>query len=163
MKRALVTVNAIAVGATLAYLGWLLVDALRARQPWAITCYDCKACTARCVLGLDPQGFVSAALAGSGDVYMYATNVRLPVRRALEIDPEMLVTVADRHPTAREAAAELGPDAELVTFKMRARDAARVCFRCGACEKGCGLRLPLLRVIAQLRGDAGNEWAPHAP
>lgn len=163
MRRALVTVNALAVGVTLAYLGWLLGDALRARQPWAITCYDCKACTARCVLGLDPQGFVSAALAGSGDVYMYATNVRLLARRALEIDPEMLVTVADRHPTAREAAAELGPDAEVVAFKMRARDAAQVCFRCGACEKGCPLRLPLLRMITQLRGHNGSEWASHVP
>ncbi|ABC80109.1 hypothetical protein [Anaeromyxobacter dehalogenans] len=163
MRRALVAVNALAVGLTLAYLGWLLGDALRAGQPWAVTCYDCKACTARCVLGLDPQGFVSAALAGSGDVYMYATNVRLRARHALEIDPGMLVTVGDRHPTAREAAAELGPDAEVVTFRMRARDAARACFRCGACEKGCGLRLPLLRVITQLRGDASNEWASHAP
>ncbi|HYG70568.1 MAG TPA: hypothetical protein VD838_23040 [Anaeromyxobacteraceae bacterium] len=163
MRRALVIVNAVAVCATLGYLGWLLTDAIRARQPWVVTCYDCKACTARCVLGLDPQGFVAAALAGSGDVYVYATNVRLSARRALELDPDMLVTVGDYHPTAREAAAELGLDAELVTFKLKARDAARFCFRCGACEKGCVLRLPLLRVITQLRGDAGNEWTSHAP
>jgi len=159
MKRRLVFVNAAAIGIVLGVLAAIGVNALRAREPWTLSCYACKNCTATCPLGIDPQGFVTAALAGRGDVYVYATNIRVSAANALALDPKMIVSAGDRRMTAEEATQRLRlrGDAELMTYRMQARHAAGFCLRCGACEKSCVLKLPLLRAIERLREPATTE------
>jgi heterodisulfide reductase subunit C len=160
MRRSLIILNTFALSTTMVYAGLLIVNGLRARQPWAVTCYNCKACTAKCILGIDPQGFVAAALAGNRDIYVYATNIRLQARQAKAMDPDMVVSVGEHRLRASEAVERLGPEAEVVTYRVRAGDAARLCLDCGACERGCVLGLPLMRMIDQLRKD--QEVHSHA-
>lgn len=135
------------------FLGLLGGHALANRQPWALTCYNCKACTAACVLGIDPQGFVAAQLANDPDLPIYATNIRLSVQKAQALDPDLEITREGRHLTLRQAVAQFGlrPSDEVVTYRMKARHAAALCLECAACEKACVLELPLLRAIRQLK------------
>lgn len=153
MKRALRILNVAAMIILMLFLGTIVVNGLTSRQPWSLVCYKCKACDNSCVLGIDPQGFVDAALAGDPHIYMYATNVRLNLATAVATDPSMLVSIGDHHVTARAALTELHmmPQAEVVTYRVQAQHAAQFCLRCGACEKQCVLGLPLLRMIEKLR------------
>jgi ferredoxin len=137
----------------------IVANALTSRQPWALFCYKCKACNSSCILGIDPQGFVDAALAGDPHVYIYATNVRLRLSKAAAIDPNMIITVDGRKVAAYAALHELhiAPETEVFTYQVQARNAARFCIRCGACERFCVLGLPLLREINQLRDQEALE------
>ncbi|MFB3814772.1 MAG: 4Fe-4S dicluster domain-containing protein [Terriglobales bacterium] len=159
MKRPLLVCNVAGMLIICLFLGTMVVNALVTRQPWSLVCYSCKACNSSCVMGIDPQGFVGAALSGDPQVYVYATNIRLPLAKAVAIDPAMTVSVAGRKYTARDAAEKLhlSPDTEVVTYRVKARDAAAACLRCAACERTCVLRLPLLRMIDQLRAAPAAE------
>ncbi|MBI1752799.1 MAG: 4Fe-4S dicluster domain-containing protein [Acidobacteria bacterium] len=153
MKRPALTLNTTAMLLLTIFLGLLGGHALANRQPWALTCYDCKACGAACALGIDPQGFVAAQLANDPDLPIYATNIRLNVRKALALDPELEITRGERHLPLRQAVTQFGlaPSEEVVTYRMKARHAAALCLECAACEKACVLELPLLRAIRQLK------------
>lgn len=161
MKMSLVKFNAAIMGALVLFVLAIVANALASRQPWALFCYKCKACNASCILGIDPQGFVDAALAGDPRVYIYTTNVRLPLSKAVETDPNMMITTAGRKVSARVALTDLhiAPDTEVITYQVQARDAAQFCIRCGACERSCVLGLPLLREINRLRNleTSGRE------
>jgi Fe-S oxidoreductase len=153
MKRSWQTLNVSAMVILFIFLGAVIANGFASRQPWALVCYKCKACDNSCILGIDPQGFVDAALAGNPNIYIYTTNVRLPLSSALAMDPAMMVTVGERHVTARSAAEELQLplQTEVLTYRVQARHAAQLCLRCGACERQCVLGLPLMRIINQLR------------
>jgi hypothetical protein len=155
MKRELQIVNVAAMSILMLFLGVIVVNGLTSRQPWSLVCYKCKACDNSCVLGIDPQGFVDAALAGNSQIYMYTTNVRLPLATAAAMDPSMLVTVGERHVTALAALnlLHIAPQKEVTTYKVQARHAAQFCLRCGACERQCVLGLPLMRMIEKLRSS----------
>jgi len=157
MKRGLQLLNVAAMVVLMLFLGAIVANGFASRQPWSLVCYKCKACNNSCVLGIDPQGFVDAELAGNSQVYIYTTNVRLPLAQAAALDPAMLITVEDRHVTARAALDELhiAPQQEITTYRVQARHAAQFCLRCGACEKECVLGLPLLRIIEKLRNSSG--------
>lgn len=159
MKRSLVILNAGIVSVMVLYLLAFIANPLALRQPWVLFCYKCKACNSSCVLGIDPQGFVDAALAGDPRVYIYATNVRLRLSKAAIIDPNMVIMVANKKVTAHVALNELhvAPNTEVVTYQVQARNAAQFCIRCGACERACVLGLPLLREINQLRDQEASE------
>ncbi|MEN6436952.1 MAG: hypothetical protein ABFD97_00035 [Syntrophobacter sp.] len=154
MKRTLIKLNTTMMVVLVLFLLAIVANALASRQPWVLFCYKCKACNSSCILGIDPQGFVDAALAGDPHVYIYATNVKLQLSKAAAIDPDMIVTAAGKKVSARAALDELhiSPATEVVTYQVQARHAAGFCFRCGACERACVLGLPLLREISQLRG-----------
>jgi len=159
MKRSLVTLNAAMMMILVLFLLAIVANALASRQPWVLFCYKCKACTSSCILGIDPQGFVDAALAGDPRVYIYTTNVRLQLSKAVEIDPDMMVAAAGKKVPAHVALDELhiAPGTEVVTYQVQARHAARFCVRCGACERACVLGLRLLREIDQLCGGKAVE------
>jgi heterodisulfide reductase subunit C len=147
------------MGALVLFLLAIVANALASRQPWVLFCYNCKACNSSCILGIDPQGFVDAALAGDPRIYIYTTNVRLRLSKAAAIDPNMVITVAGKKVAAHVALNELhvAPDTEVVTYRVQARNAARFCIQCGACERSCVLGLPLLREIDQLRAREASE------
>jgi len=159
MKRSLVIFNSAILSILVLYLLAFIANPLASRQPWVLFCYKCKACNSSCILGIDPQGFVDAALAGDPRVYIYATNVRLRLSKAAAIDPNMVIMVADKKVAAHVALNELhfAPDTEVVTYQVQARNAAQFCIRCGACERSCVLGLPLLREINQLRDQEAPE------
>ncbi len=159
MKWSPVKFNVAIMGILAMFLIAIVANALMSRQPWVLFCYKCKACDSSCILGIDPQGFVDAALAGDPRIYIYATNVRLRLSKAADIDPDMIVVAEGRKVTARAALSELhiSPAAEVPTYQVRARDAARFCVLCGACERSCVLGLPLLRAIGQLREQEADE------
>jgi ferredoxin len=159
MKRSLVRFNAAIMGALVLFLLAIIANALASRQPWVLFCYNCKACNSSCVLGIDPQGFVDAALAGDPRIYIYTTNVRLALSKAAAIDPNMVIMVANRKVAAHVALNELhiAPNTEVITYQVQARNAAQFCIRCGACERSCVLGLPLLREINQLRDQEASE------
>ncbi|MGO9315955.1 MAG: hypothetical protein ACLQBD_31390 [Syntrophobacteraceae bacterium] len=159
MKRSLVIINAAIISVLVLYLLAFIANPLAARQPWVLFCYKCKACNSSCILGIDPQGFVDAALAGDAGIYIYATNVRLRLSKADAIDPNMVIMVANKKVTAHAALNELhiAPNTEVVTYQVQARNAAQFCIRCGACERSCVLGLPLLREINQLRDQEASE------
>jgi ferredoxin len=159
MNRSLVRFNAAIMGALVLFLLAIIANALASRQPWVLFCYNCKACNSSCILGIDPQGFVDAALAGDPRVYIYTTNVRLRLARAVAIDPDMIIMVGNHKVAAHVALDELhvAPDTEVVTYRVQARNAAQFCIQCGACERSCVLGLPLLREINQLRDRKVSE------
>lgn len=140
------------MGVLAAFLVGIVANALASRQPWTLFCYKCKACNSSCILGIDPQGFVDATLAGDPRVYIYATNVRLKLSQAAAIDPNMVIVTGGKTATAYAALHEMhrSPASEVTTYQVQARDAARFCIRCGACERYCVLGLPLLRAIVAL-------------
>ncbi len=159
MRRSLIVFNSAIVCTLVLFLLAFIANPLVARQPWVLFCYKCKACNSSCILGIDPQGFVDAALAGDARVYIYATNVRLQLSKAAAIDPDMVIMVANEKVPAHVALNELhiAPNTEVVTYQVQARNAAQFCILCGACERSCVLGLPLLREINQLRGQSASE------
>ncbi|MEN6438798.1 MAG: hypothetical protein ABFD97_09460 [Syntrophobacter sp.] len=159
MKWSPVKFNVAIMGILAVFLITIVANALASRQPWVLFCYKCKACDSSCILGIDPQGFVDAALAGDPRVYIYATNVRLRLSKAAAIDPNMVIVTDGGKVTARAALNELriDPATEIVTYQVQARNAAQFCVRCGACERSCVLGLPLLRAINQLRDQKAPE------
>ncbi len=159
MNRSLVRFNAAIMGILALFLLAIVANSLASRQPWVLSCYKCKACNSSCILGIDPQGFIDAALAGDPRIYIYTTNVKQRLSKAVAIDPDMVIMVAGKKVTAHAALNDLriAPDTEVATYQVQARNAAQFCIRCGACERSCVLGLPLLRIISQLREREDSE------
>ncbi len=153
MKRKLVIINTIGIVLIVGYLAYLAFGAFRSGYPWSLVCYNCKQCNASCILGMDPQGFIESAYANDADIYMYATNIRMTLQKAYDIDPGMTLKAGNDTITAREALESRGipPEAEIITYRMRARDAAKICLDCGACDKSCPIKLPVSSIIRHLK------------
>jgi len=152
-------INAITAAFLATVLIVMIVNATLARHPWAITCYNCKACNLRCPLGLDPSGYVTAALTANPDHMMYATNIRISLDEANTVDPEMLINYKGNLMTARKALFGLGLSAEteIRVHKMKAKDAAKYDLLCGNCQATCPINLPIEDIIRDLREDGGFE------
>ncbi len=159
MKQSLARFNAAVIGALVLFVLTIVANSLASRQPWVLSCYKCKTCNSSCILGIDPQGFVDAALANDPRVYIYTTNVRLRLARAVEIDPDMIVIAGGKRVAAHAALEDMRilPETEVVTYRVQARNAAQFCIKCGACERSCVLGLPLLRLINQMRDQESPE------
>ena len=86
---------------------------------------------------------------------MAARNIRLRLGEAVELDPEMVVTIKGKEnmKAGQALARGINRDAEVTTFRMKAKDAAQYCLLCGACEKDCPIKLPLMDIIEDLRND----------
>jgi len=106
-------------------------------------------------LGIDAQGFISAVNANDPDIYILATNVRMSAKKAYDTDPGIILMLNRKKISVKDALGQslVQPDTEVVTFKMKAKDAAKVCIDCTACEKICPLHLPLLKIIKDLKKD----------
>lgn len=153
MKQKLVIINTIGIVLIVGYLAYLAFDAFRSGFPWALVCYNCKKCNESCILGIDPQGFIESAYADDADIYIYATNIRMTLGKAFSIDPAMVLIADDDMITAREALEKRGisPETEIITYRMRARDVAKICLDCGACDRSCPIKLPISSIFKYLK------------
>lgn len=137
------------------FLTLFLVLSFSSGYPWSAICYNCASCSRTCVLGINPNGFVMAAMSDNPDLPITVLNIRLRLEEAARRDPEMiLVLPGGTRTTAGEAiAAGTARDLEVTTIKMKARDVAQYCLLCGNCEKDCSVNLPIMTIIEDLRDD----------
>ena len=152
MKKSFIIFNVIIYLAIGGYLGVIVYNSLAAHHPWSMACYNCKKCDSVCVLGIDPQGFITAAYSGEPDLYIRANNIKLTVERAMNIDPDMRISLDGKDHVLHEALENglVSISTEIITSSLRASDAARLCLGCGACERACPLKLPISRIIKDL-------------
>jgi Fe-S oxidoreductase len=138
-----------------AFLASAVVTSLSSGHPWAITCYNCSSCSRSCALGINPSGFTLSAIGNNPQMYLAAANIRLRLREAVERDPDMIVTIRgkDNMRAGKALADGISKDAEVMTFRMKAKDAAHYCLLCAACEKNCPVKLPIMDIIEDLRDD----------
>lgn len=148
-------INAVTAALLATILMVMMGNATLARHPWAITCYNCKACNLKCPLGIDPSGYVTAALTANPDHMMFATNIGISLKEAAEVDPEMTINHNGTIATARKALfeLELPEETEIRVHKMKARDAAAYDLLCSNCQKTCPIDLPIEDIIRDLRED----------
>ena len=137
------------------FLATTVVTAMRSGYPWTLSCYSCMLCRRICPLGLDPYGFVSAAIANDPGLYIPATNVRMRLGEACDLDTQMPLRRKDG---AVETAEQMrsrgvGRDHEVTVHKMKVKDAARFCPLCGSCDKACPIKLPVINIIRDLQDD----------
>lgn len=146
-------VNACGIVLAVGFLIYLCANALYSGYPWSLICYYCKKCNAPCVVGIDPQGFITSSYSNDPNVSMYVTNGRLPLGRAMEVDPSMVVQAEDGRKLSAAVMKGSGvdPGREVLTYRMRAKDAAQLCLSCGACEKACPIGLPISAIVKDLR------------
>jgi L-lactate utilization protein LutB len=145
--------NAIAFVLIASVLALFSYTALSSGHPWALTCYQCRACNLNCPLGYDVASFVTAAATGNPNLYMTAGNLQLTLKEAYETDPEMVVEIKGDMMTSREAI-ERYPDKTVVEVrKLRAKDAAKYDPLEGACEPLCPIKLPITDIIRDLKDD----------
>ncbi|MBW1735265.1 MAG: 4Fe-4S dicluster domain-containing protein [Deltaproteobacteria bacterium] len=155
MKKAYLRINIFCYLIIAAFLVVMVTTSLRSGYPWALTCYNCVLCRQACPLGIDPYGFVTAALTSDPDLYVAATNVRLKLKEAFDLDPGMVLRTKNGTTiTAARALDEgMGEDREVTVEKMKVKHAARYCVLCGNCEKVCPLNLKVMDIIMELRDD----------
>lgn len=155
MKRTLIIINSIGVIIILVYLALLYLNAFGSGYPWSVLCYNCKRCNPVCVLGIDPQGFIAAAYSSDPDVYIYATNIKMRLSDAARIDTAMEIIVNGEKTTSARALGEgrVDTDTEIVSYRMKAHDAAAFCLDCGSCERACPLSLPISVIARDLKND----------
>lgn len=123
--------------------------------PWVLNCYNCSSCSRSCVLGINPQGFVAAAATNNPQLLMTVTNVRMKLEEAASRDLQMIIAMPDGTRMTAERAIEIGmpSDADIMSVRMTARDAARYCLLCSNCEKDCPVNLKLMNIIKDLKDD----------
>ena len=134
-------------------LGALVFTGFMSGHPWALTCYQCKACNLKCPLGYDVSLFVVASATNNPNLYMSATNLQLTVEEAYETDRDMLVEVDGKKMTAKEAHEELSPDMVVWARKLRVKDAAKFDPIDGYCDSLCPIGLPVTNAIRDLKSD----------
>lgn len=119
--------------------------------PWAITCYNCNICRLACPVGIDPHGFITAALSNDPDSYVSTSHVRLGLAQAARLDPEMTVLLGNVKLKAGNAV-ERGadPGSEVLVIAMKAKHVARYCFLCGNCSRKCPIGLPIQDIAESL-------------
>lgn len=137
-------------------LGSIVINAFTSGHPWALTCYQCKACSLNCPLGYDVSVYVAAAVTDNPDLYMSASNLQLTLEEAHRTDPDMLVSKEygeDETMTAREAYNKYANDTVVWVKKLRVKDAAKFDPLDGACDPMCPVGLRVTDVIRDLKED----------
>ncbi|MDD5205219.1 MAG: 4Fe-4S dicluster domain-containing protein, partial [Desulfobacterales bacterium] len=120
----------------------------------SIACYNCILCKQTCPIGINPYGFLRAAMSDNPDLMIEANSIRLRLGEAFEVDPGMIVRNQGWESTAREALERrTSPESEVIVSRMKAKDAAKYCPLCGNCEKPCPVKLPIMKIIEDLRDD----------
>jgi Fe-S oxidoreductase len=136
------------------FLASAVVASMRSGYPWSLACYNCILCRHTCPLGINPFGFVRAAVSNDPGLYIEASSIRLSLGEAVQLDPEMVLTAEGLRCTAKDALGKKkDPELEVMAFNMKAKDAARLCPLCGNCEKPCPIGLPIMKIIEDLRDD----------
>ncbi len=151
-------INIFLITIIIVYLGFIGVRAFQSGYPFALICYNCKACDSVCVLGIDPQGFMAASVSNDPNIYIYVTNFRIHAGEAEKMDPDMIIQWNGENISVSSALSRglVNIDTEVMTFKMRAKDAAAICIECAACERVCPVKLPILDVIRGLKNIDGE-------
>lgn len=134
-------------------LGALVFTGFQSGHPWALTCYQCKACNLKCPLGYDVSMYVAAAATNNPDLYMSAKNLQLTVEEAYETDRDMLVEVDNEEMTAGEAYTKFKPETVIWARKLRVKDAAKFDPIDGYCDSLCPISLPVTNAIRDLKSD----------
>jgi len=136
------------------FLAGSVAASLTSGYPWSIACYNCILCKHTCPIGIDPYGFVKAAISNEPDLYIEASSIRLRLGEAAELDPRLSLKVDESEMTVQTALAKgISPDSEVTVLRMRAKDAAKFCPLCGNCEKPCPVALPIMKIIEDLKDD----------
>ncbi len=158
MDKLMKKINIFLFTAIVFYLGFIGARAFFSGYPFSLICYNCKSCDSICVIGIDPQGFMAASVADDPDIYIYVTNYRIYAGEAEKLDPDMIIQCNDKKIKVSAALNEglISRDTEIITYKMKAKDAAKVCIECAACERVCPVKLPILDVIKGLK-NPGRE------
>jgi predicted aldo/keto reductase-like oxidoreductase len=147
--------NVIAFVVIAAVLALFSYTAVSSGHPWAITCYQCRACNLNCPLGYDVASYLTAATTDNPDLYMTAKNLQITLGEALKTDPKMTVEVNGSVMTSLEAAKTYSNDTVVNVMRLRAKDAAKFDPVEGACERSCPINLPITDVIRDLKKNGG--------
>ncbi len=162
-----------------AFLGSLPVMSVSSGHPDAITCYECRACAAKCPWGFDPAGYAVAARTGNPNKRMLA-QIDVKKYNRIICDPDgdgvvdrehgHLITLENlnardkyikiridglRDPITVEEALDKNYRTEHITtiYEMRAKDAAYYDPLCVNCEPMCPVDLRVTKYIRDLKGD----------
>ncbi|MBW2149681.1 MAG: hypothetical protein JRI22_22030 [Deltaproteobacteria bacterium] len=154
MNKIFLRINVFCYLVIAGFLGLSVITSLSSAYPWAITCYNCVLCRKTCPLGIDPYGFVTAAISNDPNLYVTATNIRVRLGEAVDLDPYMVLNIKGLNVTATQALDQgLGRDTEVTVSEMKVKDAAKYCPLCGNCEKPCPINLPVMKIIEDLKDD----------
>jgi len=135
----------------LLYLGFIAASALASGYPWAITCYNCGLCRQSCPIGLDPHGFITAAMTNDKTILMQAVNVKLLPHEARMLDSSMPLVTKEGKRVDLENIDPAQAEDEVFVVRMQARYAAAFCILCGNCDRICPIKLPVTTIIRDLR------------
>jgi Fe-S oxidoreductase len=154
MKKYALIVNVVSYVIISLFLGTAVVTSFLSGYPWTLACYDCLACSGACPLDIDPRGFVTAALSNDPGLYIPAGNLRLKLSEAAAVDPAMVVVLGGKREKASAAVSRgWDPDREVTVHTIRVKDVAKYCFLCGNCDKACPIKLPIGKIIRELRDN----------
>lgn len=144
-------------------LGSFIIFGTQSGHPWALTCYQCRACNINCPLGYDVASYVAAAATNNPNLYMRATKLQLTLKESYITDKNMIIEVNGETMTAEEAVERGHPLDKVVWVRMlRAKDAAKFDPLCANCESyvvenktitPCPINLPITNVIRDLKDD----------
>lgn len=155
MKKFFSRLNIGCYAAIVFYIGFVVANALYSGYPWVITCYNCGLCRQSCPVGLDPYGFIAAAIANDPSTLVQAVNVKLLPHEAKMLDKAMpMVTGAGKRFKAGDFSEKEFKDSlkdEVFVSRMQARYAAAYCILCGNCERLCPIKLPIMAIIKDYR------------
>ncbi|SDT84267.1 hypothetical protein [Desulfobacula phenolica] len=155
MKKKFIHINVFCYLCIAAFLAITITTSIKSGYPWATTCYNCVLGRQICPLGIDPYGFISAAITNDPEIYVDATNIRMRLGNAIDIDPEMILRLPDKSLiTAKQLALiKKDMDYEVTTCRIKVKDAATFCPLCGNCDRVCPINLPVLKIIKDLKDD----------
>jgi ferredoxin len=134
-------------------LGSIVINAFYSGHLWALTCYQCKACSLKCPVGYDVSVYVAAASTDNPNLYMSASNLQLTLEEAYAADPNMIIELGNKTMTSREAYDEYSNDTTVWARKLRVKDAAKFDPLDGSCDTMCPVRLPITNAIRDLKED----------
>ncbi|CCK79458.1 MULTISPECIES: hypothetical protein [Desulfobacula] len=155
MKKKFLYINVFCYLCIAAFLAATIGTSLKSGYPWAMTCYNCVLGRQICPLGIDPYGFISAAITNDPEIYVSATNIRMKLGKALDIDPNMTLILPDKSLVTAQTLSltQKDLDYEVTTHKIKVKDAATFCPLCGNCDRVCPINLPVLKIIEDLKDD----------